>query len=1099
MITKFTKNDENDFIILNNEANAKTLGPNEQKTLLELFDKLQKALKEDIDADISFKVIDVLIGYLANKDNKNQEENLFLDRLVKKTSFSDEEFTKFNDLSRTVKWTSKEFQDLFEKLKKIVKANILDPDKANAEKNILFTQLSSKLFKGPEEDELLVALSNLKSASLMQLPAVIGQTTGFSSQDGSKFEDLSKIKNKNKDEQEQFIVLYDKLVAEVKKNIDSDVPNLGDEYLFSYLRRKTSKTQDENDLINKLLFKEQKIIELLEERKKNIKAAEGKILKDIKSKQQQVNPQAPSYALNPNEIANFNRIYNLNPADRTTIDKETFDILYDSLKKDVRVRINDEVMTNSDIMLLRVLLQSAANHTLHSTEESLLAQLELKSTVVNKPLLGTYLPPSINADPPFLGSYQLPSINLDPQAAIPIGLVPFMDIHLEEFNKLVEIDPSKLQTSEKVKLGVLYKRLKNEVLKNYINATNGISPIELALHKYMSNLALDNTDDKFIFDKLAYKKDLASSISMLAPSPPFTEENIEEFRGLIALNSLSNAQQSTFDDLYSKLKKDVEKTINNKGELTQAELLFYSYLYEIQFSKQDTPLSPEEKKFLESLTKKMESTNLMLNESQDSEYQRILKKSALDYGVDDFNMDEAMRKSIEDAGYALLTDEEAINEAIKKSIEDEIGRNKFRTHINLIEFHTLHEKILELFEKHKRMVVAGHKTSFKAEEIIALTKKIEDANAMQKPLELEVFELLKSAQQIKEEHFKQIRPEIQTYTNKLKEIRLKQQKSPQYITTKDTEEKELNEILLKEARKKSNAMLAKYIDVTKKISSLRDQISKLSAVSANAGIERNNMESFNKWENGTAISESERNMFETLGNQIQTEALAGIDSDDRLDVDVAFNMYLELKEEMGTISETEKGYLMLLREKQKRIDAKPDLNLGKPDFDIPEITEGLVERLKEESKIPKKVIPPYKKFKRRIEEEEVVDTSEFPGAKKNVVEFKGIKVSKKRLRPSGAALSSVNIKDTLERTYKDTIGVNDLASNNIFMRHKDDNIDIYESNLKLKRYREISGLPQMFPIRDDMDGFNISNDYNYVEFERIVRPTIMEEGIYTSF
>jgi hypothetical protein len=60
--------------------------------------------------------------------------------------------------------------------------------------------------------------------------------------------------------------------------------------------------------------------------------------------------------------------------------------------------------------------------------------------------------------------------------------------------------------------------------------------------------------------------------------------------------------------------------------------------------------------------------------------------------------------------------------------------------------------------------------------------------------------------------------------------------------------------------------------------------------------------------------------------------------------------------------------------------------------------------------------------------------------------------------------------------------------------HESDNVDIYKSNIKLKRYREISSMPDMFPIKDEQDGFNISNDYKYFEFERIVRPVIMEGG-----
>jgi hypothetical protein len=62
------------------------------------------------------------------------------------------------------------------------------------------------------------------------------------------------------------------------------------------------------------------------------------------------------------------------------------------------------------------------------------------------------------------------------------------------------------------------------------------------------------------------------------------------------------------------------------------------------------------------------------------------------------------------------------------------------------------------------------------------------------------------------------------------------------------------------------------------------------------------------------------------------------------------------------------------------------------------------------------------------------------------------------------------------------------------LRDSTDNVDIYKTNLKLKRYREISSLPDRFPIKDDMDGFNISDDYEYFEFERIARPTVMEGG-----
>jgi len=65
---------------------------------------------------------------------------------------------------------------------------------------------------------------------------------------------------------------------------------------------------------------------------------------------------------------------------------------------------------------------------------------------------------------------------------------------------------------------------------------------------------------------------------------------------------------------------------------------------------------------------------------------------------------------------------------------------------------------------------------------------------------------------------------------------------------------------------------------------------------------------------------------------------------------------------------------------------------------------------------------------------------------------------------------------------------------NMPRRDEADNIDIYKSNLKVKRYRDISSLPDMFPIKDAQDGFNISDDYEYFEFERIVRPVVMEGG-----
>jgi uncharacterized membrane protein YgcG len=45
-----------------------------------------------------------------------------------------------------------------------------------------------------------------------------------------------------------------------------------------------------------------------------------------------------------------------------------------------------------------------------------------------------------------------------------------------------------------------------------------------------------------------------------------------------------------------------------------------------------------------------------------------------------------------------------------------------------------------------------------------------------------------------------------------------------------------------------------------------------------------------------------------------------------------------------------------------------------------------------------------------------------------------------------------------------------------------------------KRYREIEDMIDMFPVRDDNDGFNISDDYNYVEFEKIIRPEVLDGG-----
>lgn len=45
-----------------------------------------------------------------------------------------------------------------------------------------------------------------------------------------------------------------------------------------------------------------------------------------------------------------------------------------------------------------------------------------------------------------------------------------------------------------------------------------------------------------------------------------------------------------------------------------------------------------------------------------------------------------------------------------------------------------------------------------------------------------------------------------------------------------------------------------------------------------------------------------------------------------------------------------------------------------------------------------------------------------------------------------------------------------------------------------KRYREFEDMVDMFPVRDDNDGFNISDDYNYVEFEKIIRPEVLDGG-----
>jgi hypothetical protein len=625
----------------------------------------------------------------------------------------------------------------------------------------------------------------------------------------------------------------------------------------------------------------------------------------------------------------------------------------------------------------------------------------------------------------------------------------FSDKDLKLFNSLVNTDFTGKPRQQEMFTTVTDKLI-DFVNENFDNNAQP-TPEEISLHKRF------NIHTPLTHENLRVK--LAEKIK----KQPLSRDELDTIKNLNNVNLTQAADIATYNELYSRLKENVTRRIND-DKMTNEDKTLLKY-----FTQHTSPLRAEE----EDLKITLNAKNL--KNPFDSDITKIEPQSLweelpnindlIDIKKPETFLNASITTEIAVGGLNFYTSDGVD----VKTNEDKISMKKFIDKLSLVAeknmkdphfsaadqaLYTYYksnqpnlnedEKLLLSKLKYKENKYAESiKSSIKKKQIthglvlefICLNKKLMQAyktykQAKSTPFQNYVTPILQSSESIND--LKMDESNVKIEISELEPKGIQASKKANYIRYQQLfqGEKEFAfDITLEE--EEENSILNKFVDAHAKLSKVRKEIYKLDDNEIRAVKGKYASICIETWDKKNVLTFKERDNYTDLRDIIVTYVTNHIDSPKPTYADRYLELVLLAEEKMNPTIENKDILAALKKKREKNLKSAP-----------PERTAAICDHFKPKS-------------------------------------------TKKSNR--------LNLEGKVIKDFKDMV---DLSKANIYMRHEDDNIDIYKSNLKLKRYREISGLPQLFPIRDDMDGFNISNDYDYVEFERIVRPTIMEEGTF---